>query len=78
MSGQSTDTMDAAPAAVGAEDGPRTRWAGIVWGLGLGAVGVLALKAVLTPQWRAAIVDWTLQVTPLTVVSSVQIGRAHV
>ena len=53
------------------EEGPRTRWAGIIWGLAFAALGVIALKAVLTPAWSDAVYDWTVNLTPLSIVAGV-------
>jgi hypothetical protein len=55
---------DAATAA-----GPRTRWAGIIWGVALASVGIVALQVLLGSDSRAGIIRWALHLSPLMLVS---------
>lgn len=70
------DTVDLSltelPAApIEQPDGPRTRWAAIIWGVALAAAGVLALRMLLTAAARDAVYEWATTTTPLTVVACV-------
>ncbi len=67
----SEERMPQAPIAVPAEPAtrPRTRWAAILWGLALGAVGGGALWIVLSPARLDGFADWLVGLTPLAVVA---------
>ncbi len=49
-----------------ATTGPRTRWAGIIWGLVLATIAALCLWVALVPATRTAVADWWLAQTPMT------------
>lgn len=45
---------------------PRTRWAGIIWGVLLAALAALALAVTLEPSWREAAYHWWLSLNGVT------------
>lgn len=50
---------------------PRTRWAGIVWGLLFAAVSAFSLWLIADDDRRAGISDWVLSLTPVTITTLV-------
>lgn len=50
---------------------PRTRWAGIIWGVALAGVAAFALWTVLDTGRRAGVTEWVLGLTPVTTVTYV-------
>ncbi|MGN6220030.1 MAG: hypothetical protein ACTHNQ_11040 [Microbacterium sp.] len=61
----------AAPVATASTipSGPRTRWAGIVWGLALAAIASFALWLLTDVDRQAAATDWILSLTPAAAIA---------
>ena len=59
-------TTDPAPDA----ERPRTRWAGIVWGLAFVAVAVGGIHLAITPAAFGAVVEWFAALTVPTLVAT--------
>lgn len=53
--------------AASAEQGPRIRWAGIIWGLIVSAIAVLVLSVTGSAFGRTAFLDWAAGLTAATV-----------
>ena len=69
-SSPSTATAGAsAEAASAALSGPRTRWAGIVWGLVLAAIAALALWFLTDAGRQAAVTDWMMTLSPAAAIA---------
>ncbi|BDZ54282.1 hypothetical protein [Agromyces marinus] len=52
------------PTAAGAGDGPRIRWAGILWGLVFAAIAATTLWTVVDPERRDAASAWWSSLEP--------------
>ncbi|GAA5200168.1 hypothetical protein [Microbacterium jejuense] len=49
--------------------GPRTRWAGVVWGVVLAAIAALALWLLADAGRQAAVTDWMLTLSPAAAIA---------
>lgn len=79
VTGAATDASPWSPSPASAPrgaNGPRTRWAAIIWGAVFSALAVTVLVMVASGEHRAAFADWanSLTVAGFTVVGVLALG----